>query len=143
MTYGDLQDMLASHRVTNFGAREIAPRGLPPSALWSRIIPTLQVAERLRAKHGITYIIVISGYRDPDFNERVGGAPNSLHVSFNALDLVPMKTSTEPVPIQDIIKLLGKDPLWPFMGIGTYSTFVHIDTRGLFTRNARGARWDS
>lgn len=141
MSYGNLQKMLEASGIRNFGAREIARRALPPEALWSRIIPTLQVAERLRARHGVTYIIVTSGYRDPNHNRQVGGAPNSLHVSFNALDLVPMKTSTEPVPIREIAKLLNEDPLRPFMGLGIYNTFVHIDTRGLFTRNARGSLW--
>jgi len=143
MNYGNLQEMIDASGIMNFGAREIARRSVPPTAVWGRIIPTLQVAERLRARPEINYILVTSGYRDPDHNERVGGAPNSLHVSFNALDIVPMQSSTEPVPIWLVQKLLDEDPLRPFMGLGVYRTFVHIDTRGLFTRSAGGARWGS
>ena len=143
MSYGNLQEMLEGYEIKHFDAREIARRTLPPRALWARIIPTLQVAERLRAQDEVSYIVVSSGYRDPDHNEQVGGAPRSLHVSFNALDIIPMRSSTERTPIHTIVKLLEKDPYYPFMGIGVYNSFVHIDTRGLFTRGARGSRWGS
>jgi zinc D-Ala-D-Ala carboxypeptidase len=40
-------------------------------------------------------VAIVSGYRDPDHNVRVGGAPNSQHLYGNAADLNPVKRTGE------------------------------------------------
>ena len=141
MGFRDLQNYLRLCGIANFSAREIAKRDLPPSHLWSRIIPTLQVVERLRAHPDISFITVTSGYRSPEHNKNVGGAPGSQHVWFNALDIIPMKTARDRVDHLFCVQVLEQDPLFSFLGLGVYSSFLHIDTRGLFNKSGQGARF--
>lgn len=88
-----LDAYLQAHGIKNFSAREILTlRRLgvtvdePPRSWWPRIIPTLELAEMLRAEvgHGL---IVGNGYRPNPWNKKVGGARNSQHLHFRALDL--------------------------------------------------------
>jgi uncharacterized protein YcbK (DUF882 family) len=73
---------------------------------------------------------VSSGYRDPAYNQAVGGAPGSQHVRFTAMDVhIP------GVEVRDLWQWFMRHPEAPRMGIGLYRTFVHIDTRG------SAARW--
>jgi uncharacterized protein YcbK (DUF882 family) len=88
-----LDDYLDAHGIRHFSASELlrmrrarvtVPQ--PRRALWPRIIPTLFLAEKIRTVlgHGL---IVGNGYRPEPFNSSVGGAKNSQHLHFRALDL--------------------------------------------------------
>lgn len=125
-TYDELDAFLNGKGVEFFSAHEIAQRRVPPRALWPNIVPTLWFGEKLREAFGPT--VVGSGYRDPDHNASVGGAEDSLHLYFNALDLTPA-TGTPT----DWADFLTARSLRRFGGCGVYLTknFVHIDTRGL------------
>lgn len=150
MTYDlhDLDAYLRGEGITRFAAQEICPVGkevgdtgivlqLAPHILWPNIIPTLRVLQDAREHFGKP-IIVLSGYRDPDYNRAVGGEQNSLHMSFNAVD----------IRIKDVDPLvyalwLNKHKDAKYLGIGLYrkSSFVHTDARGYIKRPAP-ARWD-
>lgn len=140
--YDALQDFLTGAGITKFTAPELAFREVPPIQLWPFIIPTVFVAERLRAairvKHPLAHISVNSGYRSPIHNSSEGGGEDSRHLYFNAIDFVPMIDASTVFPLRKVLPLLKADPLFPFLGYKIYSTFIHIDTRGLFTFNARG-----
>ncbi len=123
-TYHGLDRFLDAHNVENFHAHEISTRVAPPKELWPNILPTLRFAELLRKVFGP--ITVTSGYRAPVHNDEVGGAPNSLHLSFNALDVKAARGR----PHQWAAELRGLG-LAELGGIGTYGSFVHIDTRYL------------
>lgn len=59
---------------------------LPPRELWPNVVPAL----RLVRDHVIPTmgeVAVQSSYRSPELNECARGAPNSRHISFEALDL--------------------------------------------------------
>ena len=119
-----LQEFLYERCIDHFSAWEICPRRVPHRTIWPDIIPTLRYAEILRRQFGIC--TVHSGYRDPFHNAEVGGAPRSLHLDFNALDITfrdgtPREWASEA-------KFLGLDD-WG--GVGLYPTFIHIDTRYL------------
>lgn len=132
--------------VEHFSAREIAPVGkqapngaaltMPPPELWGWIIPTLRVVGDVRFALGGTPIYVTSGWRDEQYNAAVGGAPNSLHLQFNALDI---QHST--LPVADVLSELNRHPWAQWLGVGQYATWAHVDTRGLFGRLAP-ARWE-
>lgn len=128
--WADLDAFLTERGIRHFTAREIDPRANSYCYDWHNIVPTLQFAEALRAKFGPT--AVNSGYRDPVYNESVGGAPTSLHAYFNALDLVP-ETGT---PYEWARYMTEEYGLHLLGGLGVYDSFIHIDTRWLvFGRN--------
>lgn len=72
-------------------------------------------------------LVVNSAARCPAYNEKVGGAPNSFHIS----------TRSRPSQAFDISKSHGLSDadfvryakLVGFKGIGIYDTFIHVDTR--------------
>ena len=67
-------------------------------------------------------ITVISGYRCPARNKVVGGAPKSQHVLGKAADIMVKDMTPEQVA-------KAADKIKAFRGIGTYSTFTHVDIR--------------
>lgn len=142
----EMNAFLTREGIVYFDADEIAPVGkrvwndgksaelqAPPRALWKKIIPTLDVLDWLREKVGPLH--VNSGYRDAAYNRVVKGSPGSRHLAFNAIDF----HSNDKTP-KELAELLETHPSASELGIGTYETFVHVDTRGLFGRRAP-ARW--
>jgi hypothetical protein len=155
-----LQRTIQGAGIRNFSAAEVCRLNparivppeptmvVPPKDFWPSIIPTLRLAERMRAawvddvklrgghvtRAGIA---VVSGYRPPWYNARVGGALQSQHMRFTALDLRPvngelghfMRVASMTVASERDLKAVG---------YGRYDTFIHIDTgRNVFTQ------WDN
>ena len=121
-----LEEHLKRAGVKHFSARELSPRcGVPPAALWWNILPTVAIADLLRAKFG--RIGVNSGYRDRIYNKKVGGAKDSYHIKFNALDL----RSLEGHDVGEMALFLQLKGWKSLMGLGVYTGFIHIDTRVL------------
>lgn len=108
----------------------------PPEELWPNIAPTLAVLDEVRELAGKA-ITLSSTYRDPDYNRAVGGERMSYHMKFMAIDFQGGKG---PLQNAKIVKSLrGKMFTNPATGkrfvfrggVGTYATFVHVDTRGI------------
>jgi len=97
---------------------------LPPPNLWPNIVQTCWIADLARAELD-TPLRVLSGYRNSQYNSAVGGASQSLHKEFRALDLATSK-------VDDLSELLleWRDCGVFHGGIGIYHSFVHVDTRG-------------
>ena len=68
-------------------------------------------------------VIINSAYRTPTWNKKVGGATGSQHVKGTACDI-----KVANVPSWAVAAYLEAN--YPKHGIGYYSTFVHIDSRG-------------
>lgn len=100
----------------------------PPEELWDNIITTIRVLDLLREQLGVP-IMTTSVYRSPAYNKAIGGAKNSLHMEFNAIDFIVKNTTLTPSQwasrLQDM-KAAGVFDGW----IGVYDHFVHLDTRG-------------
>lgn len=113
-----------------------------PENLHSNIIPTLKVLEALREWYGKP-IFLNCTYRSIAHNARVGGARNSLHLLFNAIDFTVSLKSDLPKLYEQLIQYDSKETFdfikAKSMGIGRYPTFLHLDTRGIF--NMRASRW--
>ena len=78
-------------------------------------------------------IRVISGYRSPKYNRRIGGAKRSQHMLAKAADI--KVTGMAPAEVKaEIVKLI-KEGKMKSGGVGLYTTFTHYDVRG------RNARW--
>ena len=98
----------------------------PPGEMWDNIVPALRVLDELRnvLEKPIT---ITSSYRAPAYNSACGGAPNSQHLFFRAIDFQAKDTT----PHECYKILMGWRDAGMFRGgLGLYSTFVHIDTRG-------------
>ena len=80
-------------------------------------------------------VIIISGYRSPEYNRKIKGAKRSQHMSAKAADIIVSgMTSLE---VRDVIIQLIKEGKMVKGGVGIYPTFVHYDVRGY------NARWGS
>jgi uncharacterized protein YcbK (DUF882 family) len=79
-------------------------------------------------------IKITSGYRDPSFNKKIGGASQSRHITGEAADL--KIEGYTPKQVAAIIEKLIAAGKMKQGGIGTYSTWVHYDVRGT------AARWN-
>ena len=78
-------------------------------------------------------IRIISGYRSPKYNRRIGGARKSQHMSAKAADI--KVSGMSPDEVRDaILHLIGEGKMMQG-GVGRYSSFTHYDVR------ARKARW--
>lgn len=128
------QRLLDKWGVVNFTAREFFYRGAgdeklklntdPPPALWPNMERTAKTLQLARTRLGKP-IRITSAYRSPAYNKRIGGVSNSTHVQFNALDLVTAKPATLYLVLLD----LRREGAFKG-GLGLYSSFVHLDTRG-------------
>ncbi len=66
-------------------------------------------------------VIINSGYRNPGHNARVGGSPDSFHQRGMAADIVVRGLPS--AKLGAVAREAG------FRGIGTYSSFVHVNVR--------------
>jgi len=74
-----------------------------------------------------------SGYRNPEYNEKVGGAKASQHLSGNAVDLT--WSGFNPYDVGEFVQLARRIG---FKGVGYYNTFVHVDVGALRQWDKRG-----
>lgn len=109
---------------SNFKVREFACNdGSDEILIDGNLVRYLQ---RERELYGATSIT--SGYRDPEYNAKIGGVPNSQHVYGKASDTVCKNGS--PLEVAMTAEAMGMG------GVGLYSGFTHIDTR------SGKSRWD-
>ena len=92
-----------------------------------RAVRLAAVFEAIRASCGHLPITILSAYRSPAHNRKIGGARHSQHVQGRALDLRQPKgwaVATFHQRIKDLAQALPD-----LKGIGRYQTFVHVDVR--------------
>lgn len=120
-----------------FSPAEIACRGTGTVKLTPAAMAALDKLDALRERMGHP-LHVTSGYRSPEHNRRVGGAPRSKHMEGIAFDI--SMANVDPQRFEREARALG------FKGIGLYPpqkpsggrNFIHIDTR---ETPWRGAQW--
>ena len=129
----------------NFSKSEFRCRcgtcGLDGSAMSSEVVVVLELVRSHFAAispRGKAKITINSGHRCPRWNTVVGGWPSSKHLSAIAADIVVSELchngEWREIPAQFVADYL--DRMFPdTYGIGSYSTFTHVDTRG------EKARW--
>ncbi len=101
--------------------------GLPPTALWKNMRPTLLMVDEIGKLLDEDVEEVISAYRSPEYNAKCpGAASGSQHKRNVALDLVFKASPREVAAAAKEVRARGKY----VGGIGRYSNFTHIDTRG-------------
>lgn len=105
---------------TNPGNQDIIPGQGVLKLQASIVIIAVRIAKRLGTK-----LIVNSGYRSASYNASVGGATNSCHMSGLALDIRRSSFGNDFASGEKFIKIASQEGIG---GIGTYSSFIHIDT---------------
>ena len=100
---------------------------LPPRQWWTRIGYTLRVVDRVSSEMKVPVKEIISAYRTPAYNARCGGAKkHSWHQANVAIDV---KFDTSARQVATATRSLRDRGLFKG-GVGSYSSFTHIDTRG-------------
>ena len=79
--------------------------------------------EFLRMTLGDKQIIIRSGYRCPNHNKQVDGAPKSQHLYGRAADIIVK--GVKPSDVAKAAELVLYDG-----GLGRYEYFTHVDSRG-------------
>lgn len=104
----------------NFRVREFAcTDGTDPIFIADELVDVLQ---KIRTHFGKP-VTITSAYRTPGRNKAVGGEAYSKHLYGMAADIKVSSVSPKKVAAYAEKLLPGKG------GIGTYSTFVHVDVR--------------
>ena len=115
--------VLAPH----FKTRGRVHNSLPPKSSWKQMAATLKVVDKMITRMGSPLREVTSAYRSPRYNRAVGGKSRSYHMQNMALDL--QFSGVSPYHAAYVAKQLRAQGHFKG-GIGRYSSFVHVDTRG-------------
>jgi len=112
---GDLSPHFSKHE---FRSRDGAEHPIDPKLI--------EMLERIRA-HFNAPTTIVSGYRSPEHNRKVGGARISYHVQGMEADI-----QVRGVSPAEVYRFC--DAEFQKGGVGKYSTFTHIDCRGYKAR---------
>ena len=135
---------LAAREINNFSPLEICDVGrtahgveltAPPLHLLENAFKLISILQWLREAEGSASVLINSWYRDREYNEVIGGVPNSMHLTLGACDVT--KKGKTPKEVAD---LLETHPQADLLGIGRYNSFTHVDCRGMMARPSP-ARW--
>ena len=100
---------------------------LPPKKWWKRMGYTLRVVDAVSSSMNVGVKEVVSAYRSPAYNARCAGAKRrSWHQANVAVDV---KFHTGARNVTAVARNLRDRGLFKG-GVGSYSSFTHIDTRG-------------
>ncbi len=105
-----------------------APFEVPPLAEWPNIVQTLRYIH--------DYVIPtvgpvepVSAYRNPHLNSCAGGAPESAHKHYSAVDLVPLRQTTREDLMRRLCAVHARRGTDYSVGLGFYAFIrFHVDT---------------
>lgn len=105
------------------------PFQVPPRKYWPNIARTLRFV-RGHVVPAMGPLQAVSGYRNPALNICAGGAVNSAHRDYSALDLVPLKPLDRPAIFDRMCRVHRRKGPAHGVGLGFYAfTRFHVDTR--------------
>lgn len=107
-------------RLSEFACRDGTP---VPDDLLANVRRVAAMLEILRARCGERPVTIVSGYRTPEHNRRVGGAQKSRHLTAEAADI--RVAGYHPRQVQAVAQGLQAEGV--IGGLGIYSTFTHVD----------------
>lgn len=100
--------------------------------------------EIIRDSLGGKPLKILSAFRTPTYNSKIGGAKNSMHIQGRALDIACPANMKYDIFVESI-RLIARTQCPEIKGIGIYpkNKFVHIDIRPtakLITWKGNGAK---
>jgi hypothetical protein len=101
-----------------------------PFTEWNHIATTLRFV-RSHVEPVIGKVEALSGYRNSELNQCSGGAKESAHRHFFALDLTPLRTISRNAMIRSICKIHEWRGRSYDIGLGFYTGMrFHVDSKG-------------
>jgi hypothetical protein len=92
---------------------------------WKKVSSELYLRLFRVARRMNTRLYINSGYRSPQYNARIDGAAQSFHMTGKATDIsMTNGLDNSQSTRNQFIKIASQEGL---LGIGTYSTFIHVD----------------
>jgi len=118
---------IKGHQNANPNSKAYKLNTFPPSHLWPNIIDAIKTVDELRFRLN-SPIKITSAYRTNEYNQTIGGAENSTHTKFSALDFTVFNGSTPQNWAASLNQL--RDEGFFTGGIGIYFNYLHVDGRG-------------
>ena len=104
------------------------PFEVPPTTEWPHIVQTLRYVHDYVIP-AVGPVEPVSGYRNPALNQCAGGAPESAHMHYSAIDLVPLTPITREVLMKTLCGVHSEHGEPYQAGLGFYAFLrFHIDS---------------
>lgn len=104
------------------------PYEVPPVAEWPNVVQTLRYV-RDYVIPAVGPVEPVSAYRNPVLNACAGGAPESAHKHYSAIDLVPLRPTTREDLMRTLCAVHARRGLPYGVGLGFYAFLrFHVDT---------------
>jgi hypothetical protein len=104
------------------------PFEVPPTSEWPHIVQTLRYV-RDYVIPAVGPVEPVSGYRNPTLNACAGGAPESAHKHYSAIDMVPLTPTTREQMMRTLCRVQARRGLDYQVGLGFYAFLrFHVDT---------------
>ncbi len=104
------------------------PYEVPPVAEWPNVVQTLRYV-RDYVIPAVGPVEPVSAYRNPHLNVCAGGAPESAHKHYSAIDLVPLRPTTREDLMRTLCAVHARRGLPYGVGLGFYAFLrFHVDT---------------
>jgi Peptidase M15 len=113
---------------TDWGRCGAAPFEVPPPDEWANLIQTLRFV-RDYVVPAVGPVEPVSAYRNPVLNHCAGGAPESVHMHFAAIDLVPLRPIARTQLIDRLCDMHRREGGRYQVGLGFYTKLrFHVDS---------------
>jgi len=104
------------------------PFEVPPVNEWPNVVQTLRYIHDYVIP-AVGPVEAVSVYRNPSLNVCAGGAPESAHKHYSAIDLVPLQATTREQLMRTLCKVHARRGLDYGVGLGFYAFLrFHVDT---------------
>jgi hypothetical protein len=104
------------------------PFEVPPTSEWPHIVQTLRYVHDYVVPE-VGPVEPVSGYRNPSLNQCAGGAPESAHMHYSAMDMVPLRPITREALMKALCTGHSEHGAPYNAGLGFYAYLrFHIDS---------------
>jgi hypothetical protein len=104
------------------------PFEIPPTSEWPHIVQTLRYVND-HVVPAVGPVEPVSAYRNPILNGCAGGAPESAHKHYSAIDLVPLRPTSREALMRTLCSVHGRRGPDYEVGLGFYAFLrFHVDT---------------
>ncbi len=111
----------------HFKTRSRQHNSIPPRYMWKNITATLKVIDAMSSRMRARPKPFTSVYRSPTYNRAVRGRSQSQHLVNRAVDI--QFNGVSAYTVSAVARKLRSEGMFKG-GVGRYSSFTHIDTRG-------------